>query len=747
MILGKKSFFYEIFMNFILLLCVPLVTILVIFVQADKTVKTQVLESASKTFTLYYEQMNEVMVDMRNTCTTIYANEKCQLYSKESIGNSGMEDMLNYDIYQILQNLRKLEYYDIFVYYYRNNKIVSGVYTTLTAENYYDSYYGKVGQEGYRAEFLEVIKTDAKRPTCNVIKNINGDKYLCMTLGVRNNKFPDSNYTICIVMKPEYIEQMHVMQNVEEDSIFMLYNEEDAVILSNNINAKFNDIDAQEYISSAEVAYDEWVDKGDYMIQVKETSKPDNKYVCIVLYDYFWNVLQNLRFWGIFGIFFCVLVSVLFAYRSAVKAYNPIGNIMELIRRTNETGFDKKKESELHYIMSFIKNNERYLKESKKTNREWCLNKLLDGKISRLENSALEKSGIIFPYRNLWICILLLEISDVEREDDLIGFVVQNVMEELGKTLGKIYFVELSKTRYALFINTDGEVGELHTMLEEGQSFLKQYYRIIMTIGCSNAYREYGEIPEAYKEAQEAVRYRFLLGTGRQIYYSDIQERIMLRNNNGESKIFMLMLDYIKGEGEDCDVEQFVERLMYVYEVNEEISMEIADFFRKEVACALSKIMALQHYSKDVCDEVVKELLSLNTLTVLQQRLCHYILELRKDDKTHKKSKNDICIKVKNYIDENYSDTQLSVAMLGKEMGMQAAHLSKLFKESYGVSLLDHIASVRIAHAKSLLREEKWSVQKVAEKTGFIDSHAFIRIFKKLEGMTPGKYKDLCEKE
>ena len=138
--------------------------------------------------------------------------------------------------------------------------------------------------------------------------------------------------------------------------------------------------------------------------------------------------------------------------------------------------------------------------------------------------------------------------------------------------------------------------------------------------------------------------------------------------------------------------------------------------------------------------------LALNTLTELQQRLCHYISELCKG-KTRKKSKEDICVKAKNYIEENYSDTQLSVSMLGKEMGMQAAHLSKLFKETYGVSLLDHIASVRIAHAKRMIREEKWSVQKVAEKTGFIDSHAFIRIFKKLEGMTPGKYKDLCEKE
>ena len=79
-------------------------------------------------------------------------------------------------------------------------------------------------------------------------------------------------------------------------------------------------------------------------------------------------------------------------------------------------------------------------------------------------------------------------------------------------------------------------------------------------------------------------------------------------------------------------------------------------------------------------------------------------------------------------------------------MGMQGNHLSKIFKERYGITLLDYVANVRIHQAKKLIQEEGCSVQEVAEKTGFLSSTVFIRTFKKKEGITPGKYKEMVEK-
>jgi YesN/AraC family two-component response regulator len=134
-----------------------------------------------------------------------------------------------------------------------------------------------------------------------------------------------------------------------------------------------------------------------------------------------------------------------------------------------------------------------------------------------------------------------------------------------------------------------------------------------------------------------------------------------------------------------------------------------------------------------------------DTLVEFKGQLSHHITEMRMQC-GKKKPKENICEKLKLYLEENYSDTELSVNVIGQRMGMQPAHLSKLFKESYGISIADYLALVRIQEAKRMMREMDMSVQETAEKTGFISSHAFIRMFKKLENMTPGKYRETCKK-
>lgn len=93
-----------------------------------------------------------------------------------------------------------------------------------------------------------------------------------------------------------------------------------------------------------------------------------------------------------------------------------------------------------------------------------------------------------------------------------------------------------------------------------------------------------------------------------------------------------------------------------------------------------------------------------------------------------------------------YSDAEVSIAKLGAQIGMQPAHMAKVFKEKYGITLLDYIAGVRISHAKHMLREGKGSNQEVGEESGFLSSQVFIRTFKKKEGITPGKYREMMKK-
>ena len=77
--------------------------------------------------------------------------------------------------------------------------------------------------------------------------------------------------------------------------------------------------------------------------------------------------------------------------------------------------------------------------------------------------------------------------------------------------------------------------------------------------------------------------------------------------------------------------------------------------------------------------------------------------------------------------------------MVAETFNLSGAYVSKLFKISTGVGLLDYIHQRRICKAKELLKEGM-NVAEVAAKVGYNNSNAFIRVFKKYEKITPGQY-------
>lgn len=89
------------------------------------------------------------------------------------------------------------------------------------------------------------------------------------------------------------------------------------------------------------------------------------------------------------------------------------------------------------------------------------------------------------------------------------------------------------------------------------------------------------------------------------------------------------------------------------------------------------------------------------------------------------------------------SDPNLSVAGLAEHFDVSPSHLSRFFKQQMGVGLLDYIHRCRIDEAKTLMKENPAiRIKEVADRTGFYNVSAFIRVFKKIEDMTPGQYRE-----
>ena len=74
-------------------------------------------------------------------------------------------------------------------------------------------------------------------------------------------------------------------------------------------------------------------------------------------------------------------------------------------------------------------------------------------------------------------------------------------------------------------------------------------------------------------------------------------------------------------------------------------------------------------------------------------------------------------------------------------------YLSKLFKSVTGFTFQQYQIRQRVARAKGLLCRTGDSVAKIGAAAGFQNASHFIRMFKKMEGVTPSQYRKMAVKE
>ena len=97
---------------------------------------------------------------------------------------------------------------------------------------------------------------------------------------------------------------------------------------------------------------------------------------------------------------------------------------------------------------------------------------------------------------------------------------------------------------------------------------------------------------------------------------------------------------------------------------------------------------------------------------------------------------------IKRFIRNNYFDANINLNTVAGHFRISPSYLSKKFKEQYQKSVIDYLYEIRIDSSLKLLAETDLKLTDIAQMTGFVDSNAFIRIFKKLKGTTPGRYKE-----
>lgn len=95
-----------------------------------------------------------------------------------------------------------------------------------------------------------------------------------------------------------------------------------------------------------------------------------------------------------------------------------------------------------------------------------------------------------------------------------------------------------------------------------------------------------------------------------------------------------------------------------------------------------------------------------------------------------------------NYISKHYNET-ITVESIANVVHLSPSQFSRKFKKQTGTSPYDYILSIRLTKAKELLKNTSLSVSEIAYRTGFQSDSNFIYFFKKQEGISPLKFRNI----
>lgn len=97
-------------------------------------------------------------------------------------------------------------------------------------------------------------------------------------------------------------------------------------------------------------------------------------------------------------------------------------------------------------------------------------------------------------------------------------------------------------------------------------------------------------------------------------------------------------------------------------------------------------------------------------------------------------------VEVKEYLEQHYAE-KITLDELSTRFFINKYYLTRVFKEQFGQSITAYLTSLRITHAKQLLRFSEKSVEEIGLECGLGQLHYFSRVFKEVEGVPPSIYR------
>ncbi len=356
----------------------------------------------------------------------------------------------------------------------------------------------------------------------------------------------------------------------------------------------------------------------------------------------------------------------------------------------------------------------------------------------------LQDLGIVLPPDQIQCGVIALNGMEIyqsfkEKDIHLFQFAVRNIISEVVSDY-RYAHTAFTQSKEITVLYAQNEPDELTHRIEDLMGAmlkaLKTYLNITGEIGISGIYTGYGSIKMGYKDALDKARQHHLTNG---IAESVLKKDKLLANVNECIKQFDTILqvsdmDRMKqclGNIVEIIKETFPDDKHVVKSLCSALLLSLSSYvaeqqptLKLEEAWGSDPYQSLDHLYTDY--DYIVWIQHLEKATTL---VFNTLGESRK-----------LIHQAKQFIQSNYAHN-ISLEAIAEELNISPNYLSYLFRKETKESVVEYITRYRIEQAKRILRTTHYKVYEVGQMVGYDSEQYFSRVFKKVVGMPPAKYK------
>jgi AraC-like DNA-binding protein len=453
-----------------------------------------------------------------------------------------------------------------------------------------------------------------------------------------------------------------------------------------------------------------------------------------------------------------MITSSFFATNLYSPFYKLLRNIQErnkkLIKNQymNEYSFIQTSFNELFDDVDKLKTNIVKLEDLKK---EQFLSRILEGEVSYIiESENLEDNEAIkLNYQFSVVLVLKIDsFSDIcencwGNNTTLLKFSIINITRELlaydFETEGIDNGVDYVTLIIRLKSQHEQQLDRIHNIVREVQNNITKYIKCTVTVGIGDIVTGIENIKISYDNVLRACDYRLILGKN-----SIIKETSLGTVNKTNEEYPYEYEKQIISSLKQMNINRFRSSIDEFFSIIKKFNID-------EVQMAVMQLSMMIY--RNLISEEEESVNSLNTnfklirweLEKLEtiEEINNYlkllglnIIQIRSSNCDGNK-KNKLVNKIKNYINENYNDSNLSIDMISDYVELSPNYIRTIFKDLVGTSISNFITDLRLNKAGYLLKNTDYTIKKIAELVGFLDNKYFYVLFKKYFNNTPDEYR------